>query len=475
MPCLNLVFVALLQFFLLCQAENNDPVVFVHGYGGSSEHFQYQEELSSSGLRSFAADVNPYASNHIRACELYAQIKGVLTDYGVCYSKENKIERFGQDYTGKGFYPEWSETKQLHLIGHSQGGLTVRYLERMMEQGSDCKEDTFEFFTGGKRWITSLTAMATPQEGSSIFDPDFGPFPEYFIPKTFMKLTMTRENFRFPFMGLVPDVHEPLNNFFDRVESSGMFDSKLLGIYDMSTEGVAKFNENDPSPYEDRYYFGIATERTDPKEECYWYFLVFVCDEIQVPDPKMNDYYYETAEYIGKYAPPEDRENDGIVSNSRARCPRQNECVEVRDGSTQWEIGQWQYIDLNFVDHMQLVLRDDANDNANFENSAKRIWLEHGLRLKLIPSKSTSRDSSFEFETSEQAAKVERYLKAMRELSSVEDATSKKGTSRAGVALIILSLVALVAFGGLFLYRRNRRNKSEIDKNTASQAVPHFI
>lgn len=464
---LTFLFLLELLYLSFSVAENNDPVVFVHGYGGSSDHLQYGDELRSSGLVVFAADVNPYASNHERACELYAQVKGLQTDYGVCHSRENDHERFGPDYTGKGFYPEWSEEHQIHVIGHSQGGLTVRYLERMLEEGSDCAEDTFEFFTGGKRWLTSLTAMATPQEGSSVFDPDFGPFPDLQLPKQLMKMTMNRKTIKFPHSNIIQEPNENFDKYMGRIEASGLFDSKDFGIYDMSTKGVNEFNQNDASPYSDRYYFGIATERTNPTEECYFYFLVYVCDEIEVPDSLMNDYYWDTAAYIGKYAPPEDRENDGIVSNSRARCPRQENCEQVRDGSTDWYPGYWQYIDLDFVDHLQLVFKDEENDKNNFENSARRIWLELGLRIKLIPSKSLPVDIDLAFNTSEKASDVQRYLAAMKLLTTpIKEENVKNGVS--GLIIVSLLVVSVTIGLGVAIYKGvklklNRKIKSECE------------
>jgi triacylglycerol lipase len=56
-----------------------------------------------AGYKTHYASMGPVSSNHDRACELYAQIKGLVVDYGANHSAFYKHARFGKNYTGKGF------------------------------------------------------------------------------------------------------------------------------------------------------------------------------------------------------------------------------------------------------------------------------------------------------------------------------------------------------------------------------------
>ena len=57
--------------------------------------------------------VEPFSSNRDRACELYAQMKGTRTDYGIAHSRRHNHERYGRDFTGKALLkdengnPDW--------------------------------------------------------------------------------------------------------------------------------------------------------------------------------------------------------------------------------------------------------------------------------------------------------------------------------------------------------------------------------
>jgi len=104
---------------------NQYPVVLVHGLFGYGPKemlgFDYwgQAIQVDSPLQRFEASLGPISSSHDRACELYAQIKGVQVDYGEDHARVAEHNRYGNDFTGKGFYPQWSEQTPIHLVGHS--------------------------------------------------------------------------------------------------------------------------------------------------------------------------------------------------------------------------------------------------------------------------------------------------------------------------------------------------------------------
>ena len=70
---------------------------------------------------------------------LRAVIKGGRVDYGAAHSaKAHGHERYGREFTPD-ILPDWGEdpahTRKLHLIGHSQGGQTVRVLSALLANG----------------------------------------------------------------------------------------------------------------------------------------------------------------------------------------------------------------------------------------------------------------------------------------------------------------------------------------------------
>ena len=100
---------------------NKRPVVLVHGILGFGPkelgplNYWGTALRVPSPLSRFEASVGPLSSAHDRACELAAQIKGTRVDYGAAHAKREGHARYGADYTGEGFVPDWSAGK-LSLI-----------------------------------------------------------------------------------------------------------------------------------------------------------------------------------------------------------------------------------------------------------------------------------------------------------------------------------------------------------------------
>lgn len=129
---------------------NRYPLALVHGFMGWGRDellgFKYwggfgdvQETLNRNGYRAYTGVVGPFASNWDRACELYAQLKGGTVDYGQAHAAAHGHARYGRTFPG--LYPDWGtldergQLRKVHLIGHSQGGQTVRVLTTLLEQG----------------------------------------------------------------------------------------------------------------------------------------------------------------------------------------------------------------------------------------------------------------------------------------------------------------------------------------------------
>jgi triacylglycerol lipase len=167
---------------------NGYPMVFVHGYNGwgSGEGLNgllpywgattgdLMKHLIFKGYDCYSASVGPVSSAWDRACELYAQLTGTTVDYGEAHSRKYGHKRFGRTYQ-KPLFDGWSESKKIHLIGHSFGGTTVRLLTHLLTNGCQDEidasgEDVSPLFTGGKEFlVASITTICTPHNSSSIY------------------------------------------------------------------------------------------------------------------------------------------------------------------------------------------------------------------------------------------------------------------------------------------------------------------
>ncbi len=189
-------------------AANNYPIVLVHGFlGFGPEQFKETGFKYWGGFddiaahmrshqgqhRVFVSTVGPISSSWDRSAELYYQIKGGCVDYGI-----NHTARFthangqhrppGQCWAADpadnpqhyplALYPDWDAAHPIHLLGHSQGGQTVRALIELLEHGSPHgDEGGGELYQGGKiGWVLSATTLSAPHDGTSLHDAigDFG-------------------------------------------------------------------------------------------------------------------------------------------------------------------------------------------------------------------------------------------------------------------------------------------------------------
>jgi triacylglycerol lipase len=164
----------------------------------------------ATGLPTYVATVGPISSNRERAAELYAQIRGLRTDYGAVRSSTWSFSRLAPAGTSMdfsvsansaymalsqmtptpvspygagtlGWLPNWctpGSSDQVHLVGHSLGGPTIRMLERLIHQG-----DTAEVTASGAgvsplydvsqrnssiNCIKTMTTVATLHDGSPL-------------------------------------------------------------------------------------------------------------------------------------------------------------------------------------------------------------------------------------------------------------------------------------------------------------------
>ena len=174
------------------QTRSDDPVVFVHGlfgWGQRDKIFSIMpywgmttgslpDYLATQGYETYAASVGPLSSAWDRACELYAQLVGARTDYGVKHAQDFGHERYGIDYETP-LFEGWGTQRAVNLVGHSFGGATTRLFLEILTNG--CPEEVAAakaagvapspFFLGGKgSWVHSLTAIAAPHNGTTFIE-----------------------------------------------------------------------------------------------------------------------------------------------------------------------------------------------------------------------------------------------------------------------------------------------------------------
>ena len=228
------------------QYKTKHPIVFVHGlfgygdYDGLTSVVPYWGYTSGSmpkylagfGTESYSASVGPISSAWDRACELYAQLTGTVTDYGAKHAAEHGHDRYGRDYTEKGYgrlmKKEWNADNPINLVGHSFGGVTSRLLIQFLAEGNADEQaymaahpelgEISPLFTGGKAdWVYSLTTLAAPSNGSS-------------MEEAFSNI-----------LDLVSDVVSAAGTALSLTSFKGVYDFQLehFGIYSKSGESLA--------------------------------------------------------------------------------------------------------------------------------------------------------------------------------------------------------------------------------------------
>ena len=174
---------------------NNYPFILVHGLGGWGQYDEITETypywgagagmsegegdfvkfLTDNGYEAYAVSVGPVNSAWDRACEIYAQLTGTVTDYGEAHSKAHNHARFGRSFEGRPLMGRvWSPDEPVNLIGHSFGGPASRLFASLMAFGDEAEiaatgKDTSPLFTGGHdKTVHSVITLSGCHNGSQI-------------------------------------------------------------------------------------------------------------------------------------------------------------------------------------------------------------------------------------------------------------------------------------------------------------------
>lgn len=312
--------------------KTNYTYVYCHGLSGwGSYDAQYKlmpywgmfggnliKFLNEKGFDCVAASVAPSGSAWDRACELYAQLTGTVTDYGEEHSKRCGHERFGKDFSKNPLVEKWDSENKVSLIGHSFGGATVRTLVSLMAKGSDAETETTSeesispLFTGGKAdWIYSVITLAAPHNGTTAYNTG-------------------------------RDSSEAEDNRTDAQKDNA--------AYDMYIDNALELNKNLALP-ENVYYFSISCSST-----------VQNTDGTYSPvNSKTEVLFRGSAEEMGHYTGKTRngfvideswQENDGLVNTCSALYPMYQPHTQFEKGKV--ETGVWNVMPVYDGDHMSL-------------------------------------------------------------------------------------------------------------------------
>ena len=332
--------------------KNHDPIILVHGFNGyasgtgpvtgkgnywGGNRLKIIQDYRAKGYNVMEASVSAFGSNYDRAVELYYYIKGGRVDYGAAHAAKYGHERYGKTYAGA--YKDWKPGQKIHLIGHSMGGQTIRYLEELLRHGSPEEVeyqkqhggDISPLYKGGQdNMISSITTIATPHNGTHAADLLGN---EEIIRQVAYDYARSKGNklshvdVGLSQWGLKQREDETLVQYIQRVKQSKLWTTKDNGFYDLTTEGTDILNQK-TSLNPNIVYKTYQGESTRPGP-----------NGTQKADVNMNIGYTLTANTIGKVKDKAWRENDGLVSVISGQYPLNQAHTSATD---QVQKGVWQ-------------------------------------------------------------------------------------------------------------------------------------
>ena len=385
------------------QTRSDDPVVFVHGlfgWGQRDKIFRIMpywgmttgslpDYLATQGYETYAASVGPLSSAWDRACELYAQLVGARTDYGVKHAQDFGHERYGIDYETP-LFDGWGTERAVNLVGHSFGGATTRLFLEILTNG--CPEEVAAakaagvepspFFLGGKGdWVHSLTAIAAPHNGTTFIEAnsDFTKLAANLTTAAAKALGLSSlkgvYDFQLDQFGIRKDDNETFSQALDRVLKSDFLSHNDNAFLDLTIDKSLEINkgiEIQPNVY----YFSYAGDQTstDPLTGNHYPTVSVIPSNgmcaLMMPGSVNMGKYYDKYTAGGIYIDQSWLPNDGLVNTVSALYPtttdkNTTECLK-RDGTQGWvnydgysditfRPGIWYVMPVTRADHMQFV------------------------------------------------------------------------------------------------------------------------
>lgn len=199
-------------------AKTKYPVVFVHGMGGfssKSDDDQYwyripQDIRRCGNTQVFEVDVSGFNTEEVRGEQLKKQVESILSLTGA---------------------------KKVNLIGHSQGGLTARYLAAV-----------------APKYIVSITTIGTPHKGSLSAKLGFWTGINHFVLKKDNEKNGTSDSFDAQLYKIMNDPNFSIESDYDAQEIADAKERMALpqnsdaALSQLTPHGMKKFNKKYPSP-----------------------------------------------------------------------------------------------------------------------------------------------------------------------------------------------------------------------------------
>ncbi|MCE4984107.1 YSIRK-type signal peptide-containing protein [Staphylococcus arlettae] len=374
------------------QFKNEDPIILVHGFNGftgdnkpttegnywGGDKLSISQDLRDNGYETYEASVGALSSNYDRAVELYYYIKGGTVDYGAAHANKYGHERYGRTY--EGVYKDWQPGQQVHLVGHSMGGQTIRLLDTMLREGNQ-EEIAYHQQHGGEisplyqggndDMITSVTTIVTPHNGTHAAD-QLG--NEQLIRQVaydyskFQNNKLTQVDYGFSQWGLKQRPNETYIDYVKRVKAeSNIWLTDDNGFYDLTRKGAAALNEQtslDPNVVY-KTYTGESTRASITGR--------------QVSDINMKLSFRLTGNVIGKASETEWRENDGLVSVVSAQHPFNQDFVTATDDVQK---GVWQVTPVKHGWDHEDFIGSDVTQSVVTTEELQQFW--HGIAADLV-------------------------------------------------------------------------------------------
>ena len=322
-----------------------EEMIGYYYWGGKMD---LESELRALGYNVYTVSVGPISPNWDRAIEVFYQIKGGQVDYGNEKAQKYNIKQTPAEKNYPGLYPQWDSDHPIHIISHSMGGQTARMLELLLKTSITAENSPLltNEYTG---WIKSITTISAPHNGSTLVPImlDIFPFALNLAPwfggienSTLNNLF----NFDLDHWGLEKLENEPFNDYFQRLSSSPINDTKNLCSWDLSPDGADEFNKIygvDSSVY----YFSFETYATKQNHQ----------KKFHKPDSEMSLHLWATGILIGKYENSIDStwyENDGICNTISMSHPN-GTSMKIFDGNP--ITGIWQMTGKLHMDHQGVI------------------------------------------------------------------------------------------------------------------------
>ena len=389
-------------FINISFAQNKYPIVLIHGFfgWGNEEMGDYrywggkkdiQKMLEENGFKVINVSVGPISSNWDRAIEVYHQLKGGQVDYGVNHAEKYGLIQKPSDKIYKGLYPQWDSNNPVHLVGHSMGGQTARMLQYLLENefyindSLNLKEESALLRDSQKGWISSITSLATPHDGSTLADivTKTFPFIQYFIGLAGVVGTNFYD-FDLSQWGINRKTNENWYKYVQRMRNHEAWNTKNISSWDLSLDGAAEINSFlNASP--DVYYFSYSFSATK-KDELTGY---------HIPNKDVFLLIRSRAKLLGSRVVFTSNgsetdstwwENDGIVNSRSMRGPTtgQNGADPITEyfPSEPLMQGQWYTFESIKLDHYQSVGHMLSKEKREMLDS---IYINHAHLLWSLP------------------------------------------------------------------------------------------